>query len=266
MIGIILLTLGALTTSLPADNCQPLLWEINPSFNFTNDELDGVAKMGLFLPSISKKNYTLSNITGTVHYDNRNQNVIKNGSNIIVNGSILNFNFSFAAVDSSKKGYSGKSTAYLAGAIVNYVKVPTQKNGTAGFMIQNATFSVTSQAVPSGVYEPPINDTSAKTEFESMIKINLTQEVKDYYDKNINLLLNDKTIAIPNPYPSPVYNYTYLSGNSSLTIPINTAVEYQWVSQGAGYIIGINGSTANSSRCTQFIAANQSNSSSFITI
>ena len=100
----ILFVLAVLVSVYSTDVCQPLLWDSDPTFAFKNNEVETVAKDGILPNPIfksegmsNKVNYLISNITGVITYDGSKQKVVRDGDNLIVNNSILNFNFTFKA-------------------------------------------------------------------------------------------------------------------------------------------------------------------------
>lgn len=86
----------------------------------------------------------------------------------------------------SSKKYNGTGTAHLNSIAVTFTKSAVIKNGSATFAITSATISNTSQIIPNGDYKPDLSDSS---EFDSLIKTNLTNQLITYYKSNIQSLL-----------------------------------------------------------------------------
>jgi hypothetical protein len=58
---------------LATTQCQPLYWEVDPTYNITSNELVNVANIGIIVNDITHKsgtkNYNISVIHGNITYD-----------------------------------------------------------------------------------------------------------------------------------------------------------------------------------------------------
>ena len=89
------------------------------------------------------------------------------------------------------------------------------KNGSATFAITSATISNTSQIIPNGDYKPDLSDSS---EFDSLIKTNLTNQLITYYKSNIQSLLTQAISSVNIPYTFKTLPYIYQFGGMNITI------------------------------------------------
>ena len=126
------------------------------------------------------------------------------------------------------KKYKGKGTANIVGVEVNYTKVAAITNGSAGFVVTNVTTS-SPKAVPNNDYSPATPSTSEAEEFNTMIKTNLTLDVKNYLAANLKTLLNEAAAhsGIPSTFGSPIYIYRYGTPGNLVELTINMSVIFQ---------------------------------------
>lgn len=118
---------------------------------------------------------------------------------------------------------------------VIFTKSALIKNGSATFVITDATITNTSSIIPNGDYKPDLSDSS---EFDSLIKTNLTNHLITYYKSNIQTLLTEAISNINIPYTFKTLPYIYEYGGMNITV--DTSATNLTIGE-TGYIIGLNG-------------------------